>query len=90
MTLGSSPWRAINTDPAVRLNATFASSMPTGGRLAFSSQSGTLGIAVMDRAAELGLGLSTFISVGNKAESRETISFHIGSRIRIQMSCSCT
>ena len=58
----------LNTDPAVRLNATFASSMPKAGRLAFSSQSGALGIAVMDRAAELGLGLSTFISVGNKAD----------------------
>ncbi len=58
----------LNTDPAVRLNATFASSMPGHGRLGFSSQSGALGIAVMDRAAELGLGLSTFISVGNKAD----------------------
>ena len=58
----------LNTDPAARLNATFASSMPARGRLGFSSQSGALGIAVMERAAALGLGLSTFISVGNKAD----------------------
>ncbi|HYI46464.1 MAG TPA: GNAT family N-acetyltransferase [Actinomycetota bacterium] len=58
----------LNADPAVRLNATFAPLMPASGRLAFSSQSGALGIAVMERAAELGLGLSTFISVGNKAD----------------------
>ncbi|MDQ5874316.1 MAG: GNAT family N-acetyltransferase, partial [Actinomycetota bacterium] len=46
----------LNTDPAARLNATFASSMPARGRLGFSSQSGALGIAVMERAAALGLG----------------------------------
>lgn len=58
----------VNTDPRVRLNATFAPSAPAPGRLAFSSQSGALGIAVMERARELGLGLSSFISVGNKAD----------------------
>lgn len=58
----------VNTDPMVRLNATFAPSAPEPGRLAFSSQSGALGIAVMERARSLGLGLSSFISVGNKAD----------------------
>jgi len=58
----------INTDPDIRLNATFAPNTAPSGRLAFSSQSGALGIAVIDRARELGLGLSSFVSVGNKAD----------------------
>ena len=58
----------VNTDAAVRLNATFAPIAPGPGRLAFSSQSGALGIAVMERSRELGLGLSSFVSVGNKAD----------------------
>lgn len=57
-----------NTDPAVRLDATFAPEPPPAGRIAFMSQSGALGVAVMDFARELGLGLSTFASVGNKAD----------------------
>lgn len=58
----------MNTHPAVRLNASFAPSSPRPGRLGFSSQSGALGIAVIDRMRELGLGMSTFVSVGNKAD----------------------
>lgn len=58
----------MNTHPAVRLNASFAPSPPRPGRLGFSSQSGALGIAVIDRTRELGLGMSTFVSVGNKAD----------------------
>jgi acetate---CoA ligase (ADP-forming) len=58
----------INTDASVRLNATFAPEFPPPGRLAFSSQSGALGIAVIDRARVLGLGMSSFVSVGNKAD----------------------
>jgi acetate---CoA ligase (ADP-forming) len=58
----------VNTNPAVRMNATFAPFVPTAGRIAFSSQSGALGIELLGRAAELGLGISTFVSVGNKAD----------------------
>ena len=58
----------MNLDPNVRLNATFAPFAPPHGRIAFSSQSGALGIAIMDRARQLGLGLSSFVSVGNKAD----------------------
>lgn len=58
----------LNTDPAVRLDATFAPQMPPAGRVAFSTQSGALGLAIIDYAASLGLGLSTFVSVGNKAD----------------------
>ena len=57
-----------NTDPAVRLNASLAPTMPGRGPIGFFSQSGALGIAILQRAAERGLGLSTFVSAGNRAD----------------------
>ena len=57
-----------NTDPDLRLNGTFVSAWPPEGRVAFMSQSGALGLAVMNQAAALGMGLSSFVSVGNKAD----------------------
>lgn len=58
----------INTDPAVRLNATFSPVYPPHGRVAFSTQSGALGLAILDYATRLNIGLSTFASIGNKAD----------------------
>lgn len=58
----------INTAEAVNLDATFAPDRPTRGRIGFLSQSGGLGIAVMARAQALGSGISSFVSVGNKAD----------------------
>jgi acetyl coenzyme A synthetase (ADP forming)-like protein len=58
----------MNVGPDVRLNATFAPSVPPHGRVGFLSQSGALGLAVIDYASSLGLGLSSFVSVGNKAD----------------------
>jgi len=58
----------LNADPAVRLNASFSPVFPPSGHLGFLSQSGALGIAIIELAAERGLGLSTFVSVGNKAD----------------------
>jgi acetyl coenzyme A synthetase (ADP forming)-like protein len=58
----------VNTNPAVRMNATFAPVPPEPGRVAFLSQSGGLGIELMARARALGLGISEFVSVGNKAD----------------------
>jgi acetyl coenzyme A synthetase (ADP forming)-like protein len=58
----------LNTHPDVRLNATFAPTPPPAGRIGFMSQSGALGLAIMDHAGMLGLGLSTFASVGNRAD----------------------
>ncbi len=58
----------VNTNPAVRLNATFAPIYPPEGRVGLSSQSGALGLALLDYAARLNLGISTFVSVGNKAD----------------------
>jgi acetyl coenzyme A synthetase (ADP forming)-like protein len=58
----------INTAPEVSLDATFAPDRPIAGRIGFLSQSGGLGLAVMARAQALGSGLSSFVSVGNKAD----------------------
>ena len=57
-----------NTNPEVLLDATFAPGFPPRGRVGFSSQSGALGLAIMEFASSLGLGISTFVSVGNKAD----------------------
>ena len=58
----------VNTDPAVSMNATFSPVMPPEGRAAFVSQSGALGLSVLDYAREYGIGISQFVSVGNKPD----------------------
>jgi acetyl coenzyme A synthetase (ADP forming)-like protein len=58
----------INTDPLVRLQATFSATEPLPGNIAFSSQSGALGEAVLASMRDLGLGLSMFVSLGNKVD----------------------
>jgi acetyl coenzyme A synthetase (ADP forming)-like protein len=58
----------LNASPEVRLNAMFGPLFPPHGNVGFLSQSGALGLAVIDYANELGLGLSSFVSVGNKAD----------------------
>jgi acyl-CoA synthetase (NDP forming) len=58
----------INTDPKVGLNGQFSPFKPNLGKIGFLSQSGALGIAIIDYASRLGLGMSTFVSVGNKAD----------------------
>ncbi len=58
----------INTDPHVRLNATFSPTFPLDGNVAFLSQSGALGVAILNIAEERNLGLSSFASLGNKAD----------------------
>lgn len=55
----------LNTDPGVSLNATFAPSMPPPGRVAFVSESGALGLVVLDYAREYGIGIGQFVSIGN-------------------------
>jgi acyl-CoA synthetase (NDP forming)/GNAT superfamily N-acetyltransferase len=57
-----------NSDPGVRLNATLAPTLPGRGPVGFFSQSGALGIAILRWAADRGLGLSTFVSAGNRAD----------------------
>lgn len=66
--VGPNCFGLVNADPAVRLNATFTSAFPPPGRVAMSSQSGALGLAILAAARRLQLGISTFVSVGNKAD----------------------
>ncbi|MBW3666288.1 MAG: GNAT family N-acetyltransferase [Actinobacteria bacterium] len=58
----------LNTAASVRLNGTFAPVYPPAGNVAMSSQSGALGIAILDYATRNSIGISQFISVGNKAD----------------------
>ena len=58
----------LNCDPAISMNATFAPTMPPAGRAAFVSQSGALGVSVLDYAKEYGIGIAQFVSVGNKPD----------------------
>lgn len=58
----------INTDPGVRLNASLTPVAPPTGRVGFFCQSGALGVAVLGEATRRGLGVSTFVSAGNRAD----------------------
>jgi acetyl coenzyme A synthetase (ADP forming)-like protein len=69
--LGPNCLGIINTDPTVSLNATFAPGMPRQGNIAFISQSGALGVAALEYAQRQKIGLSKFISIGNKADLHE-------------------
>ncbi len=58
----------LNTACDVRLNATFAAHPAPPGNVGFLSQSGGIGIAIIEASRRLGVGLSSFVSVGNKAD----------------------
>jgi acetyl coenzyme A synthetase (ADP forming)-like protein len=58
----------VNTDPGVRLDATFGAATALPGPVALASQSGAVGIAVLNAATRAGMGMSTFVSLGNKAD----------------------
>jgi acetyl coenzyme A synthetase (ADP forming)-like protein len=66
--IGPNCMGVANMAPGVSMHATFAPVSPAAGSLGFASQSGALGIAVLERAASLGLGISAFVSMGNKAD----------------------
>jgi acyl-CoA synthetase (NDP forming)/RimJ/RimL family protein N-acetyltransferase len=66
--LGPNCLGVINTDPAVRLHATFATPDPRPGPVALLSESGTIGGALLDRVGEAGLGASSFAAIGNRAD----------------------
>ena len=66
--IGPNCMGVINTAPNVAMNGTFAPVAPLPGRVALCSQSGAIGIAALERSARLGLGISSFVSVGNKAD----------------------
>ncbi len=58
----------INTASDLRLNASLAPSMPPPGRVGFFCQSGALGTAILESVSRRGLGISTFVSAGNRAD----------------------
>jgi acetyltransferase len=58
----------LNTDPAVSMNATFAPVFPFHGKVALGTQSGALGGALLAYCYKIGLGLSNFVSIGNRAD----------------------
>lgn len=66
--IGPNCFGLLNTDPTVRLNVTFSALFPPSGRVAMSSQSGAIGLAVLAGARRTHLGISSFVSVGNKAD----------------------
>jgi len=58
----------INTAPTHQLNASLSPTMPPQGRVGFFCQSGALGTAILESVSRRGLGLSTFVSAGNRAD----------------------
>ena len=66
--IGPNALGVINTDPDVSLNASLSPTIPPRGRAGFFCQSGALGTAILEKVGNRGLGLSTFISAGNRAD----------------------
>lgn len=66
--LGPNCMGMINTNPGINLNATFSAVVPPPGNIAFATQSGVLGSAILMFATNLNIGLSTFVSIGNRAD----------------------
>jgi acetate---CoA ligase (ADP-forming) len=66
--LGPNCMGVVNSDPEVAMNAAFGATQPLAGHAAFASQSGALGEVVIAAARRVGLGISSFVSVGNKAD----------------------
>jgi len=69
--IGPNCFGVINADPSVRFNATFGRVMPKPGNIAFISQSGAIGAAALEYVQAQNIGISKFISVGNKADISE-------------------
>jgi acetyl coenzyme A synthetase (ADP forming)-like protein len=65
--IGPNCMGVMNTASDVQMNATFAQTMPPPGPVAFMSQSGAMGLSILDYAAAYGIGFSSFVSAGNKA-----------------------
>ena len=66
--LGPNALGFINTDPNVRLNASLSPHFPQAGPIGFFAQSGAPGAALLEAASRRGLGISTFVSAGNRAD----------------------
>ncbi len=66
--LGPSCLGLMNTDPDVRLNASLAPKIMSPGSVGFFSHSAALGLVIMDYAREKGIGFTSFVSAGNRAD----------------------
>jgi acyl-CoA synthetase (NDP forming)/RimJ/RimL family protein N-acetyltransferase len=66
--LGPNCLGVVNTDPDVRLHATFATPQARRGTVALLSESGTIGSVILDHLGEVGLGISSFAAIGNRAD----------------------
>ncbi len=66
--VGPNCFGIINTNPQVNMNATFSPVYPPRGNIALSAQSGALGLVILEYARSLKIGLSTFVSIGNRAD----------------------
>ncbi|WP_236700316.1 bifunctional acetate--CoA ligase family protein/GNAT family N-acetyltransferase [Allosalinactinospora lopnorensis] len=66
--VGPNCFGAANMEPEVRLHATFAARAPASGRAGIVVQSGGVGIALLDHLSRLGIGVSSFLSAGNKLD----------------------
>jgi acetate---CoA ligase (ADP-forming) len=66
--IGPNSLGVLSTDPAISLNATLGTLRPRPGRLAISSQSGALGIGLLGQAIGRGLGVASFVTLGNRAD----------------------
>ena len=66
--IGPNCMGVLNSNPAISMNGTFAPALPPYGKLGFVSQSGAMGLSVLDYAREFGIGISQFVSIGNKPD----------------------
>lgn len=66
--IGPNSMGLVQMDDTVRLNASFAPNLPEHGRVAIASHSGALGITILDYATRIGVGVSSFVSLGNRAD----------------------
>ena len=66
--IGPNCMGVINTHPDIRMDATFAPTPPLRGGISLVTQSGALGIAILEHARTLGVGFAKFCSLGNKAQ----------------------
>jgi acyl-CoA synthetase (NDP forming)/RimJ/RimL family protein N-acetyltransferase len=66
--VGPNSWGVVNTDPSVRLNVGLLPALPVAGRVGLFCQSGAMSASVLETAERRGVGVSTFVSAGNRAD----------------------
>ncbi|KUO97419.1 GNAT family N-acetyltransferase [Ferroacidibacillus organovorans] len=66
--LGPNGMGVVNTDREINLNASFSPVMPKHGVLSIASHSGALGVAILEYATRMGVGIASFVSLGNRAD----------------------